>query len=84
MKYIVIVPDGMADYPIEELGQKTPLEAAHRPIYYLAQNGCGVDQNHSRQLEAGLEIGNLSLLGYNPDVCFTGRAPLRPPTSALI
>jgi 2,3-bisphosphoglycerate-independent phosphoglycerate mutase len=78
MKYIVIVPDGMADYPIEELGQKTPLEAAHRTnMDYLAQNGCvGLIKTIPDSQKPGSEIGNLSLLGYNPDVCFTGRAPL--------
>ena len=78
MKYIVIVPDGMADYPVSELGDKTPLEVAHRAnMNYLAQHGAvGLVQTIPDRMKPGSEIGNLSLLGYNPAQHFTGRAPL--------
>lgn len=78
MKYIVIVPDGMADQPIEELGNKTPLEVAHTTnMDYLAQNGeQGLLHSIPKGMAPGSEIGNLSLLGYRPDKYFTGRAPL--------
>ncbi len=78
MKYIVIVPDGMADYPLEELGHKTPLEAAHRNnMDYLAQHGfVGLVQTIPDGMSPGSDIGNLALLGYNPKECFSGRAPL--------
>lgn len=78
MKYIIIVPDGMWDQPIEELGHKTPLEASHRTnMDHLARNGMtGLVKTIPDKLHPGSEIGNLALLGYNPEQCFTGRAPL--------
>ena len=78
MKYIVIVPDGMADNPLEELGHKTPLEAAVTTnMDYLAQHGCtGLVQTIPDQMSPGSDIGNMALLGYNPKTCHSGRAPL--------
>lgn len=78
MKYIIIVPDGMADYPLEDLGDKTPLEVAHRSnMNYLAQHGkVGLVKTIPDRMSPGSEIGNLSLLGYNPAEHFSGRAPL--------
>ncbi len=78
MKYIILVPDGMADYPIKELNDKTPLEAAHtKNMDYLAQGGAvGLVQTIPAQLHPGSEIGNLAIMGYDPVQYFTGRAPL--------
>ena len=78
MKYIIIVPDGMADYPIAELGNKTPLEAARKAnMNRLALRGMtGLIQTIPTGLPPGSDIGNLSLLGYDPKKNFTGRAPL--------
>ena len=78
MKYIVIVPDGMADYPIEVLGNKTPLEVAHRTnMDYLAQHGfCGLVQTIPPKMKPGSDIGNLALMGYDPRKYFSGRAAL--------
>jgi 2,3-bisphosphoglycerate-independent phosphoglycerate mutase len=78
MKYIVIVPDGAADFPIEELGNKTPLEAAHTAnMNYLAQNGyVGLAQTIPDKMKPGSDVGNLSVLGYDPTKHFSGRAPL--------
>ncbi len=78
MKYIVIVPDGMADLPLEELSGKTPLEAAHTlNMDFLARNGnVGMIKTIPDGLKPGSEIGNLSLLGYDPKKVFSGRAPL--------
>lgn len=78
MKYVVIVPDGMWDQPVEELGNKTPLEASHRTnMDVLAKNGItGLVKTIPDKLHPGSEIGNLSLLGYNPETYFTGRAPI--------
>ena len=78
MKYIVIVPDGMADLPLEELVDKTPLEAAHtQNMDFLARNGnVGMVKTIPDGMKPGSEIGNLSLLGYNPKKVFSGRAPL--------
>ncbi len=78
MKHIIIVPDGMADNPLEELGHKTPLEASHRTnMDYLAQHGMtGLIKTIPDNFMHGSEIGNLSLMGYKPEDHFTGRAPL--------
>ncbi len=78
MKFIVIVPDGMADEPLEELGGKTPLQAANTTnLNYMAQNGSqGLLHSIPKGMHPGSEIGNLSLLGYRPELNFTGRAPL--------
>jgi 2,3-bisphosphoglycerate-independent phosphoglycerate mutase len=78
MKYIVIVPDGMADHALEELGDKTPLEAARTTnMDYLAQHGAtGLVRTIPDQMPPGSDIGNMALLGYDPRGCHTGRAPL--------
>ena len=78
MKYIIIVPDGMADEPLEQLGGKTPLEAARTTnMDYLAQHGCtGTVQTIPDKMSPGSDIGNMALLGYEPNTCHTGRAPL--------
>ncbi|MEW5895774.1 MAG: cofactor-independent phosphoglycerate mutase [Candidatus Omnitrophota bacterium] len=78
MKYIIIVPDGMADNPIEELGDRTPLEAAHSiNMDFMAKEGAqGILHSIPKGMHPGSEIGNLSLLGYSPDKYFSGRAPL--------
>lgn len=78
MKYIVIVPDGMTDQPVEELGGKTPLEAARTTnMDYLAQHGStGLIQTIPDKMKPGSDIGNMALLGYDPKKYHTGRAPL--------
>ncbi len=78
MKYAIVIPDGAADEPQESLGGKTPIEAAHTPnMDRLAAMGVVARACHTpKQLPAGSEIGNLSLLGYNPFENFTGRAPM--------
>ncbi|MDP8266744.1 MAG: cofactor-independent phosphoglycerate mutase [Candidatus Aceula meridiana] len=78
MKYIVIVPDGMADYPIESLGGRTPLENANTTnMDFITHNGIlGLVQTIPSGLPAGSDVGNLSAMGYNPLEHFSGRAPL--------
>ncbi|TWT47574.1 cofactor-independent phosphoglycerate mutase [Botrimarina hoheduenensis] len=78
MKYVIVIPDGAADEPQESLGGKTPLEAAATPhMDALAKQGVVARACHTpKALPAGSEIGNLSLLGYNPFEHFTGRAPM--------
>jgi len=78
MKYAIIIPDGCADEPIESLGGKTPLQAARMPnAAALARSGMvGLTNNTPLHLPAGSEVANLCLFGYDPDVYFTGRAPL--------
>lgn len=78
MKYIVIVPDGAADNPIEELGGKTPLQVANTPnMDFLASCGiAGSVRNIPKGFPPGSDVANLSILGYDPRVYYTGRAPL--------
>jgi len=78
MKYIVLVPDGLADEPLKELGGKTPMEAANTPnMDYLAQHGLSaLTQTIPDGMPPGSDIGNLSLMGYDPQKNFSGRASL--------
>lgn len=78
MKYVIIIPDGCADEPIEVLQGKTPLQVAKLPhMDSLAARGASALANNTpAHLPAGSEVANLCLLGYDPDVYFTGRAPL--------
>ena len=78
MKYIILVPDGLADRPIKELGGKTPLEAAKTPFMdAMAADGfSGLVKTIPDGLPPGSDIGNLALMGYNPKKNFSGRASL--------
>jgi len=78
MKYAIIIPDGAADEPQEALGGLTPLEAAKTPAMdALAATGVVARACHTPSvLPAGSEVGNMSLLGYDPLTNFTGRAPI--------
>jgi 2,3-bisphosphoglycerate-independent phosphoglycerate mutase len=78
MKYIVILADGMADEPLEQLGGKTPLEFAKTPnMDWMAHNGaCGMLKTIPDDFEAGSDIANMSILGYPPGKYYTGRGPL--------
>ena len=76
-KYIVLVGDGMADYPLKELGGKTPIEAAKTPhMDRIAACRVGQVRTIPEGMEPGSDIANLSLLGYDPRLYHTGRAPL--------
>ena len=76
-KYLILVGDGMADYPIEELGGKTPLEAARTPhMDRIAACRVGLVQTIPPGMDPGSDIANLALLGYEPHVYPKGRAPL--------
>lgn len=77
MKYVVILGDGMADYPVAELGHKTPLQYAALPaIDYLARRGTlGLVKTIPAGLPAGSDTANLSVLGYNPREYYSGRSP---------
>jgi len=78
MKYIVLVPDGMADYPVEKLGGKTPLDVAETPnMDYVVKNGllAQVTTIPDRMAPAS-DVANLSIIGYDPREFYSGRAPL--------
>ena len=78
MKYAIIIPDGCADEPQESLGGRTPLEAARTPAMdAIAAAGVVGRANHvPPHLPPGSDVANMSLLGYDPNENFTGRAPL--------
>ena len=78
MKYAVILGDGMADYPQKILGDKTPLEVAKKPfIDGLAKiSEVGLCRTVAAGLKPGSDVANLSVLGYDPKSCYTGRSPL--------
>lgn len=78
MKFLILVGDGMGDYPLAELGDKTPLEAAHTPAMdRLCQKGDIFLTNTVPQgFPPGSDVANLSLMGYDPVQYYTGRAPL--------
>ncbi len=78
MKYIVVLYDGMADYPVPALGGKTPMELAKKPcLDKLASMGeVGLVKTVADGLKPGSDIANMSVLGYNPKECYTGRSPL--------
>jgi 2,3-bisphosphoglycerate-independent phosphoglycerate mutase len=78
MKYVILLADGMADHPCSELGGKTPLEYARTPYMdWIAAKGTqGLIDTIPKGLPPGSDVANLSVLGYDPAVCFTGRGPL--------
>lgn len=77
-KYIVLVADGMADYPIEELGMRTPLEAARTPnMDFIAAHGIlGQAKTIPDKMTPASDVANLSILGYDPKKYYSGRGPL--------
>ena len=78
MKYFILVTDGAGDYPLDERGNKTPLQLADNPVVTeLAHRGIvGRCRTIPDGMEAGSDVGHLSLLGYPPEKFHTGRAPL--------
>jgi 2,3-bisphosphoglycerate-independent phosphoglycerate mutase len=78
MKYVMIVGDGMADYPAESLGGKTPLMVARTPhMDWMANRGeIGLVRTIPDGFNPGSEIANLSIFGYDPVRYYTGRGPL--------
>lgn len=78
MKYIILIPDGAADYPVKELGDKTPLEVARIPhLNYLASRArCGMLETIPPGFSCGSAEANLSILGYDPRKYFHGRGVL--------
>lgn len=77
MKYIVVISDGMADYPVPELGSKTPLQAADTPTFdFLARHGeVGMVNTIPAGMQPGSDTANLSVMGYDPKVYYSGRSP---------
>jgi len=78
MKFAILVPDGMADYPIEQLGNRTPLEVAKTPnMDWIVQNGIlGRVNTIPKTLTPASDVANMSILGYDPLKYYSGRGPL--------
>lgn len=78
MKYIVLLCDGMADYPLPELSNQTPLEAAKNPaMKSLAKTAeIGLAKTVPDGMKPGSDVANLSVMGYDPAKYYTGRSPL--------
>jgi 2,3-bisphosphoglycerate-independent phosphoglycerate mutase len=78
VKYVIIHGDGMADWPCEELGGRTPLEAAHKPnMDLIASRGTlGLVATIPPGMPSGSDVGTMTMLGYDPSRFHTGRAPI--------
>lgn len=78
MKYVVVLYDGMADYPVPALGGKTPMEVAKKPnMDFLAQRGeVGLVRTVAAGLKPGSDVANMSVMGFDPMKFYTGRSPL--------
>lgn len=78
MKYIVMLGDGMADFPIPEKGGKTPLQLAKKPYMdFLARHGAvGKTKTVPEGMPPGSDTANLSVMGYDPKIYYSGRSPL--------
>ncbi|WP_299526215.1 cofactor-independent phosphoglycerate mutase [uncultured Methanobrevibacter sp.] len=78
MKYVIFIPDGSSDYPIDELDGMTPLKAADTPnIDKMAKAGFGgLTNNVPDEYTPGSDVANMSIFGFNPANYYTGRGPL--------
>ena len=78
MKYVILLGDGMSDEMIAELGNRTPLQAAKTPnMDFMARRGLlGLAQTVPAGYPPGSDVANLSMFGYDPTKCYTGRSPL--------
>ena len=78
MNYLVLLCDGMAAYPLPELGGLTPMEAAIKPNMdrLAAMSEVGLVKSVADGLKPGSDVANLSVLGYDPAKCYSGRSPL--------
>ena len=78
MKYVVVLADGMADLPLSELGGNTPLEYAKTPCMdaMACSGSMGMVKTVPSSMKPGSDVANLSVMGYNPLTCYSGRSPL--------
>lgn len=78
MKYVVVLCDGMADYPVPALGGKTPMMCADKPhIDALAKKAeVGLVRTVAPGMKPGSDVANMSVLGFDPTKYYTGRSPL--------
>jgi 2,3-bisphosphoglycerate-independent phosphoglycerate mutase len=85
MKYAIVIPDGAADKPLDELDGRTPLDAADTPNMdrIAAEGKLGTVRNVPKGMPAGSDVAIMSLLGYDPRDYYTGRAPLEAAAQGL-
>lgn len=78
MKYVVVLYDGMADYPVPELGGKTPMMVADKPNFdALGKKGTvGLVKTVPEGMKPGSDVANMSVMGFDPAIYYTGRSPL--------
>ena len=78
MKYVVVLCDGMADYPVPALGGKTPMMCANKPnMDRLAKTSeVGLVRTVAEGLKPGSDVANMSVMGFDPKKYYTGRSPL--------
>lgn len=78
MKHLIVLYDGMADYPVPQFDGKTPMMMAKKPVFdSLAQRATvGLVRTVAPGLKPGSDVANLSVLGYDPKLYYTGRSPL--------
>ncbi len=78
MKYAIVIPDGAADRPVPDLRDRTPLEVAHKPHMdrIAAEGRSGLVRFAPPGMHPGSDVCILSLVGYDPKSCYTGRAPI--------
>jgi len=78
MKYLVLIPDGMADRPVPELGGKTPMEVAKKPVMdaLAAKSRCGTVMNVPAHMVPESDTANLAVMSYDPAIYSKGRSPL--------
>ncbi len=78
MKYIVLLGDGMSDYPLESRDNKTPLQISRTPTLDMlaAQGELGLAATIPEGMDPGSDVANMSVMGYDPEVYYSGRAPV--------
>ncbi len=86
MKYVIVLPDGVSDIPIKELGNKTPLEVAKHPnMDWVASEGLtGWVRTIPAGFPPGSDVGCMSVFGYDPRKYHTGRAPLEAAAQGIV
>jgi 2,3-bisphosphoglycerate-independent phosphoglycerate mutase len=86
MKYVIVLPDGVSDLPIKELGEKTPLEVAKHPhMDWIAREGAtGLARTIPEGFAPGSDVGCMSVFGYDPRKHHTGRAPLEAAAQGIV
>jgi len=85
MKYLLVIGDGMADYPVPELGNKTPLQVAHKPHMdtIAAKGRNGLIKTIPDECTPGSDVAICSVLGYDPKLYCTGRGALEAPSRGI-